>query len=176
MSIDIICVIEVVDESSAPWPWARLKLPRDYELFSAIAGVRSQPGEHHLFPPRGLPAIRSYVVHDYCFLQVVEDADVESPLNRGENVVPRSTADQWVRDGLANYIPNAYGVQNGFVSNKEWHTHSWLTLAELSQALDYAGLSTEDRSPEFRAALVAMDELSKTYGRDSVRLVFWFCN
>src|SRR5262249_18741043 len=100
--------------------------------------------------------------------------DANSKTNRGARFVTRTEADDLVQRGLAYYIPNALGEPNRFVPNGDWHTPSWLTLPEILQALDHAHVRLVDCSAEFRAAIVAMKELSNTFGRDSVRLVFWF--
>jgi hypothetical protein len=45
-----------------------------------------------------------------------------------------------------------------------------------ADALAHHGLSVEERSPQFRATLAAMEVLSTSYGAENVRLVFWFDN
>jgi hypothetical protein len=47
-------------------------------------------------------------------------------------------------------------------------------LNELKEAISHANLRLEDRSPEFRGVIAAMQSLSEAYGADNVRLIFWF--
>jgi len=173
MGCDMHGVIEFETHEGRVLPFARVWLGRDYRLYAALAGVRATPEERPLFPPRGLPAKRSYVIRDLYFHSVVDDARANDPSLRGEDFVTRSQADAMVNRG-AFYTPNAFGVPDSFVSKGDWHTPSWLTLAEIHKALEHAQLRLDECNGEFRAALAAMSELAKGCAPDSVRLVFWF--
>jgi hypothetical protein len=62
----------------------------------------------------------------------------------------------------------------GLLPDPDLHTPSWLNLNELKEAISHANLRLEDRSPEFRGVIAAMQSLSEAYGADNVRLIFWF--
>jgi hypothetical protein len=103
------------------------------------------------------------------------DEDENKPWLRGMNYVSRSLAEQWVNQKLAFYSIDPPGSPL-YVSNADYHTSSWLTLAELSAAIAHSGLLMEDLCVEFKAMLAAMTSLSRSSDPHSVRLVFWFDN
>jgi len=55
-----------------------------------------------------------------------------------------------------------------WVTQPDWHSHSWLTTAELIEVIG------EDIGPEYKAVIAAMQSLESS-GHEA-RLVFWFDN
>lgn len=62
----------------------------------------------------------------------------------------------------------AYEAEKKYVSNPDWHTHSWLTADEFAVAIEGSG------EPEYEAILAAMRSFEA--GGAQARIVFWFDN
>jgi hypothetical protein len=76
--------------------------------------------------------------------------------------------------GPRSFYVDRCGRPRAYVSNPDWHSQSWLNYDEVLAALAYHQLEVTERSPEFRAMLAALAELTRHFGTDKVRLVFWF--
>jgi|SRR5438132_3642319 len=176
MGCDIHAVIDYEDGRDQPWGFAdgEFWFPRDYGLFAALAGVRTGDKKGPLHPPRGLPPRFSTAVVKCFFQHVVEEGENIWPWPKGIDVVSRSKAEEWMQEGLSFFVEGPAGLRGRFVSDPERHTPSWLNLPEIEAALTHAGLRLAEQSPQFRAAVAALKELSRQYGTSKVRLVFWF--
>jgi hypothetical protein len=174
MGCDIHAFVEVQATAGGPfWPLfhGQARLPRDYPLFAAIAGVRgSSPPT---IPPRGIPPDVSEEVFDHYYMGVIDDADVFSFYRgfefltlaeaAGEVLLPRDTK----RSGIA--------ARYGYVPYPDWHTPSWLLLPEIEEVLRLAGLTPADLPPEYRLLLDTLASAERHLQARS-RLVFWFDN
>lgn len=130
---------------------------RDYGLFAKLAGVR---GEGAMFPVRGVPSGLSYEAQgDNAFF--VTDS-------KGDRYVSRDTAQGWVDRGISQWTDD----RECFVTDPDNHTHSWVTPAELRQALEAPG--PWPHGDEYWALLAALEELERR--GNTARVVFWFDN
>lgn len=156
------------EQWGAYWAFARLNIPRDPELFSAIALGDGSIADGLPYPPRGVPPDCSFEAREMFFApaaavrEFLAAAQVE-----GEELL---TLNEYVR-GFGEWAVVAYR-SDSFLPTPETHSHGWLNLQELGEALARRGLSVEKLSPAFRAVLAAMQELAREFGADKVRLVF----
>lgn len=151
---------------------------RDYRLFSALAGVRGPDEPGHLFPPRGLPNNISSGVSDRFFIPVVEDARALG-WGIGEHATP-SRAQVLTSTGesirlLTGMAAPLIPATHGYISRPDWHTPSWLELAEVTAALEHAGYPEDELQVDF---VLVLDWLRAIESRlaSQTRLVFWFDN
>lgn len=103
--------------------FGEIDLYRNYLMFSIMAGVR---GETVLFSPRGFPEKTSFRVTDDNFLFISD--------SKGEGFTDAETAKRWVKYG--SYYKYDINGNPAWVSNPDWHSHSWLTCSEFKQVLD----------------------------------------
>jgi hypothetical protein len=139
-----------------------------------------------LFPPRGIPPNPSYgVVVRYSH----PIADPKSGVIGGQEShglpgLPEVTAEEaarWVAEGWSHYYtppaPSHSRATNPVrVSHPDWRHASWLSLAEVYQALAHFGLEVARLSPEVGAILGVMEAFERRLGQGRTRLVFWFDN
>ena len=176
MGTDIHAVIEYEDEYGMVKAFAdgELEIPRDYNLFCALAFGDGGLVETILYPPRGLPSEYSDTVREAYFFFVRDSEDETRGARTGWSIT-REQADEWVREGYSSYIDVDW-KQRAYVNSPDLHTASYLNCHEIKAALKHYKLDIQMLSPVFQATLAAMDALSKTYGPEKVRLVFWFDN
>lgn len=109
---------------------ARINPGRNYLMFAVMAGVRApdEPENYCLFKPRGFPTDPAWYSNDDNYLYVKDEETNE------EGCCTREDAEKWVNSGHygCHYKKDVQGV-NRWVSHPDWHTHSWLTLAEFKQ-------------------------------------------
>jgi hypothetical protein len=178
MGADIHAFIEYDTERSGLCEFSRgqLVLPPDYDLFHALAGVRSQSEAQPLFLPRGLPERVSDEVMQTYFTSVFADEDVAArPRPRGVHYLLRSEFESdphYQRSERRGKIEDLHWL----VADPDWHTPSWLTYRQVLAALAHLGLSVDERSLQFRAVVAAMAAMADEVGPDRVRLIFWFDN
>ena len=150
--------------------FGRLDIPRDHELFSAIALGDGGVTDDMPYPPRGLPRDLSFDARDLFY---VEADEVKEHL---DDFLPDGGAEITSEQYAAGY--GAWAVEEyeagGGLPAPETYSHGWLNLDELKQALARRGLDVAGRSPAFRAASAAMEVLAEEYGAENVRLVFGF--
>lgn len=151
---------------------------RNYAMFGVLAGVRA-PGVA-LFTPKGMPfGPISYQTADDYWVNVASEAHPEWAEHDGFTSL--ETAERWVSSGSSIGQRDADGRLTR-VSGPDWHSHSWLTTAELAQAIDRYQFVARDRWPgddgnvpaEWAAMLAAMRALEAA-GK-LTRIVFWFDN
>jgi len=82
----------------------------------------------------------------------------------GEGCCTPSRAEAWVERGSSRYKD----AEKMFVSNPDWHSHSWLTTDEYASVVEGTG------EPEYEAILAAMRSFEE--GGAKARIVFWFDN
>jgi len=153
-------------ENRIAWDcFGELHIRRNYELFGALAGVRSdlEPPT----PPKGAPKDLSFWVKLKNLLYIVEDTELCAD---DEGCVKRSTAEKWVKSGSSEYNEN-----KTHVSHPDWHTHSWLDLHELKKAKKlYETQFDYGPGSELDAIIAVMESFEKS-GKFA-RFVFWFDN
>lgn len=138
-----------------------VEINRNYLLFGHLAGVRAQVDP--VAQPRGLPSDAGWFAK-YDAALLVLDGGVPSY----ERSVSRKQAEAWVASGKSKWVDGT-----GYISDPDWHTHSWLTLAECREALRRAAEVGGD-SLSMRG-VVAMMETWEAADCET-RLVFWFDN
>jgi hypothetical protein len=142
-------------------------LPRHYEVFAALAGVRCEAKP--LFPPRGIPSGLGAFGFRACYRQIVCHTDALG--YRGSNFVlpyevgkaevfPASVSERWGVSKLG-YILATMEVP------------SWLSLSELVAAVEHAGIRISELSVEYQFLISVMSNAEKLLSRMS-RIVFWF--
>lgn len=164
MGVAFYSVLEY-EQWDSYWSLGQLNIPRDPELFSAIAFGEGGVTEDMPYPPRGLPLDCS---SEACELFFTDSDVVEEYLKDEEEV----SLEEYV-EGFGEWALSEYRA-SGRLPLPETYNHSWLNLNELKQSLAYRDLSIDKLSPAFRAALAAMQELAEAYGAEKVRLVFGF--
>lgn len=136
---------------------------RDYWLFTLLADVR---GSGALIEPRGMPDDAGWYAADDNQLYITE--------TEGDDYVTMEEAQRYVSYG-SKFI-NGHDGKPVWVTNPDWHSHSWLTVDELQQVFDaYNKKHGELVGLEYRAMLDAMRTLENG-GNNDVRVVFWFDN
>lgn len=171
MGCDIHAFIEIDHGQADLWPFGEFHFPRSYRLFSALAGVRTRDDETPLYPARGLPDSISYEVIAKFYQRIVPDDQSQHAWMRGIDFVTESEANETLKlDKSKLCIVN----KQRFLADPDWHDPSWLTHQEILDALAHHGIPIDELSIEFKTAMEAMLMLSKHYGTNKVRLVFWF--
>ncbi|HZS08671.1 MAG TPA: hypothetical protein VFD58_27805 [Blastocatellia bacterium] len=170
MGVAIHIVIEAQDDNGE---WSAITddlwVPRDYELFSAIAFGEDGGGHGIPYPPRGIPEDHSLGTRLRYF-----DPDKKSirVMNRRTWTFEEESSPAKIRKwlvGVHKEVFKKYGLLPG-----DWVDASWLNLAELEEAMDYGVVKREGLSTEFLKILSKMSRAAKKSGKDKVRMVFWF--
>lgn len=158
MGCDIHCYIEYKSPNTDDWSdfGGRINPGRNYDLFAKLAGIRNYDEVEPVVKPRGYPedAAASARLDQWLYV-------TNSP---GEGYVSVERAECWVENGASKYQDS----DKAFVSNPDWHTHSWLTTGEYATAIEGSG------EPEYEAILAAMRSFEA--GGFQSRVVFWFDN
>jgi len=164
MGCDIHVVIECERWDSFWSSFGEIDLPRDYDLFSAIAFGDGGITDSLPYPPRGLPSDVSLKTHGLFYMDGQEYKDLMKSHGIEEKIDPE-IMEEWERKEY---------LSTGAVIAPDWHTPSWMNLTEFKASLEQGGITTDKQSPEIRATLSAMEALADAYGIEKVRLIFWF--
>lgn len=141
---------------------------RNYELFSILSrGVRGDNTRG--FITRGLPKVLGYVSeHD----NKIFVTDTPNP-NDYTYSVTSNKAKEW-NQRLGCVLDERDG-EIVYVSDPDFHSHSWLTTQELAKAFSiYKHKTKYSVGTEYKALLASMRAIEKD-GFDA-RVVFWFDN
>ena|SRR6478752_3461864 len=152
MGCDIHMYVEYKRKDSDRWSYfgKRINPGRNYRIFTNLASVRGESDNK----PKGMPEDAGYASRNDNIMYI---SDVES-----ENSVTREKANRWVNDGYSKIVDEKW------VTNPDWHSHSWATIEEMKSALG------DSEEPEYRALIAAMESF-RLSGYD-VRVVYWFDN
>ena len=165
MGCDIHCYIEYKDGDSFNDFGGRINPGRNYEMFELMAGVRGEVA-NALIEPRGMPqdagSSARYDNTHFIYKGATDDHSIEP-----------EKAEKWVKDGIAEYIYDNQGKPT-WVTNPDWHSHSWLTTAEFAKVLRSYKAKAPYSVVEYEAILAAMQSFEDA--GFSARLVFWFDN
>lgn len=136
-------------------------LPRDYEFFSKIAGVRGEC--ESFFEPRGLPEDVNYVISSENNIYIYNSDSDDS--------CTKEMAERWVASGISEYTNEGKSV-----TNPDHHSHSWLNKDELEEAIDYVNTKCGLGSVSVQYEMIF--EVLKKFEEKGckVRFVFWFDN
>lgn len=171
MGCDIHAFLEIESGTAGEYDSlyeVQFHLPRHYELFAALAGVRGELKP--LYPPRGIPTGLGVYGFHVCYRQVVCHTDALG--YRGSNfVLPYEV-------GRAQILPGSIGERwgaskLGYVINNAMEAPTWLLLSELEAVTEYAGLHADELPAEYRFLLSTMAAAEATFGRRT-RIVLWF--
>ena len=153
-------------------------MPRNYDLFAALAGVRADEGFTPKFPPRGIPANVSQHVSDRYFMPVISDEQAATwgigeyaTTEYARELVERQLS-SWLLLGTTTPLCPSTG---GYISNPDWHSPSWLTTPEVAEALAHARYPIAQLALEFRLLLEYLQKYAAETDR-TARIVFWFDN
>ncbi|WP_165074686.1 hypothetical protein [Paludisphaera rhizosphaerae] len=170
MGCDIHCCIEYASRPSSddslwdytPFAW-EINLGRDYDLFALLAGVRGRDGVVPVCEPKGLPedVSTAFLLHSSYKI------DDELAALEVDGYCSREEAEQWVQEG------SSLSVGETAVTNPDWHSISWLNVAELQEVQRRYRLLHDADHLKLSAVIAAMGALDNQQGGRS-RLVFWF--
>lgn len=168
MGCDIHCYIEYKNKDSDKDFWqyfgGRINPGRNYLLFSKLAGVRGGEDAAPKYPPRGMPNTPARESFSGNVMYISEE--------EGEGHIDKKTAERWVASECSRYQYNSLG-NPVWVTNPDWHSHSWLLTHELEEVLGSV-VPLEIVGVEYAAILAAMKAIeSRGF---TARLVFWFDN
>jgi len=144
----------------------RINTGRQYGIFAKLAGVRNYYEIVPIVSPRGLPDKLGYEAEGDSRLYISGET--------GEGHCTPENAARWVKDGGCQYVDDKDG-KHIWVTHPDWHSHSWVTAAELEQVLqDPKVQASKENDSSYFALLAAMKELE--HCGKIVRFVFWFDN
>jgi hypothetical protein len=146
-------------------------IPRDYHLFAVLAGVRSYDKITPRYEPRGIPEIASPDIINAYYINILDDENERLE----EADVSREQAEEWLSSGLS-HIRDSWIKKIGFVSNPEYHTPSWLYRDEIIKSFDDTYYKLQDMPYEFQVIVELLESLERYFGKNRVRVVFWFDN
>ncbi len=136
MGCDIHCYIEYREKDVDDKNWrgfgGHINPGRNYGLFRLMAGIRSRDSENGLFKPKGLPEDIGHETSLDNFRYISDDEKCTCGESRS---VTSKKAEYWVKSGYSIYQNNVNGIPT-WVSNPDWHSHSWLSLSEYRQVLE----------------------------------------
>lgn len=158
MGCDIHCYVEYKGVNRDRWSHfgGRINPGRNYDLFARMAGVRSDGVIVPVAPLRGFPDDAAYAATHGNWIFICDHPD--------ENCCTKERAEYYFQCCGSRYK----NEERKFVSNPDWHSHSWLTPDEFEAAIK------ESCGPEYMAILAAM-RCFESLGYQA-RLVFWFDN
>jgi len=107
----------------------RINPGRNYAMFSLMADVRNYGDEKLpvLVEPRGMPDDVSYTASNDNRIYISE--------TKSEDYVSMETAKRWVESGSSKFINDNDGNPT-WVTQPDWHSHSWLTTSEFESVLN----------------------------------------
>lgn len=146
---------------------------RDYELFTALAGIQNYDDRPVLYPPRGFPGDVSTFVLSRYYSRIIPD-DAGDDLKLGVK--------WWCYDSDALEYAEKYGVEivniygTRLIANNAVHSPSYLDRLEILQSLDYSGYNQGEAPIEFLMLMDILTAIDNRYGCDTSRIVFWFDN
>lgn len=165
MGSDIHAYVEQKEHDNW-WHLASVSAGRNYEMFGLLAGVR---GSKPLYPPKGIPDDIGWVVQEEYTLWVTDNI-----CDCGERRCTPADAERWVRSGSSKW----YDDKCHWVTHPDWHTPSWLTMAELENVIEKFDQLYYDETHTPSRRYVAIHGMMAEMERHCIqtRFVFWFDN
>lgn len=146
-------------------------IPRDYRLFGALAGVRLREGESSMIEPRGIPEDACDLIRNQ-FCQIVTPDKRLEYFDMGYNVIRESQ----IGDRQAEARPcELLGTAN-WLQDADFHSISYLSLAEINQCLAFRDIQHDQLSAEFLCLTDSLQSLNLRFSDSVSRLVFGFDN
>lgn len=160
------------DASRTEWRhFAGVFLPRNYQVFGHMAGVRT--GATPVAEPRGFPEDADWTTRDAYCLHVRYDKSERDELQPTECLPAH--AEKWLAGRSRTVVDKQSKDGDGryhLISHPDWHTPSWLSAHEFLEALRRAG----NVQKQYQATLAAMWPLLDEEIGEHARIVFWFDN
>ena len=103
---------------------------RNYAMFGLMANVRNCYSDGKLpvlVEPRSMPEDAGYTATDDNRIYISE--------TKSEDYVSMETAKRWVESGSSKFINDNDGNPT-WVTQPDWHSHSWLTTSEFENVLN----------------------------------------
>jgi len=112
------------DGNPHAWHLAHFSIHRASWLFGILAGVRCDEvqGQKPVSPPKGLPERISYQVKCKAHLVVLDQDETQE-----DGTCTRKDAERWG----GHYVDE----DKKWVDHPDWHSHSWLSLEEVEEAI-----------------------------------------
>jgi hypothetical protein len=186
MGCDIHCYVEYTnkkdDDATSEWRsfLPRVNPGRDYLLFANIAGVRVD-NINPVVELRGVPEDAGWRAK-WDNYYIINDEDAERCEDHDENRYVRlATAKEWESYGYSKIVYGT-GKSDPYIQSPDHHSHTWLTVDELEEALNRTDNHPERSKSlgfgkvdaEYRALVAAMRVLEENGFR--TRMVIWFDN
>jgi hypothetical protein len=134
---------------------------RNYAMFGLMANVRNCYSDGKLpvlVEPRGMPEDAGYTATDDNRIYISE--------TKSEDYVSMETAKRWVESGSSKFINDNDGNPT-WVTQPDWHSHSWLTTSEFESVLNkYLELETGWHK-------VRVEEHNKMVERENIQPDSW---
>lgn len=148
-----------------------IHMPRNYNLFGIMAGVREGEGNKALFYPRGLPDDVGFYTREANINYPVDVFDGE---DLDQNECTLIDAKRWVESGFSQWVEGGRMGQKA-VTNPDWHSHSWLNIGEFRACLNKLdAMDPEADFVEYLALYASMGAFEES--NCETRIVFWFDN
>jgi hypothetical protein len=109
----------------------RINPGRNYAMFGLMADVRNHYSDGNLpvlVEPRGMPDDAAYYAKYDNQLYICENPTEENDVNAEK-------AKRWVEQAVSKYI-NGHDGKPTWVTNPDWHSHSWLTASEFESIIN----------------------------------------
>ncbi|WP_254513928.1 hypothetical protein [Anatilimnocola floriformis] len=178
MGTDIHMYAEFEEENGAYQAIAdgEFWMPRDYDLFAALAGVRGREKIPPKFPQRGIPANVSADTASHFYLPVMS-AERAAAWGVVEYFTPEEARELEAQQ-RASWLPEGTTIPwiaspEGHLTNPGRHSPSWLTAAEVVEALSHAKYPLAQCPRELRLLLEYLQKYTAETNRIA-RIVFWF--
>ena len=141
MGCDIHLYIEYKSKDGYDPAWqgfgGNINPGRNYAMFALMADVRNCYSDGKLpvlVERRGMPDDAGYTATDDNRIYISE--------TKSEDYVSMETAKRWVNSGSSKFINDKDGNPT-WVTQPDWHSHSWLTTSEFESVLNkYLELET----------------------------------
>jgi hypothetical protein len=134
---------------------------RNYAMFGLMANVRNCYSDGKLpvlVEPRSMPEDAGYTATDDNRIYISE--------TKSEDYVSMETAKRWVESGSSKFINDNDGNPT-WVTQPDWHSHSWLTTSEFESVLNkYLELETGWHK-------VRVEEHNKMVERENIQPDSW---
>ena len=180
MGCDIHLLIEYDEGGDSPFSQedlisqfgeGEIDISRNYFVFNALAGVRGDDLPDPIISPWGIPKIISHEAITSNYSYVIDEGEKIYD----DNYELRSHAEDYVKNGYSHYRDHL-NKKNGWVSNPDWHSASWLTYRELKAVLDVEYIEEKYFPKELEVVIGTLEVIERLYGPNRSRVIFWFDN
>jgi len=151
---------------------AELDLGRNYEIFGILGQVRGG-NNTSICDGRGIPRDLGVYSKMAVHLKVVEDNGYDGSYEAERREVDRTDAEMWVSRGHSKWLDEGNGPVDKWVTDPDFHNHSWCTPHELEQCLHGGFIEFSNMNNiDYSSTLFLMKYIEAM--ENEVRLVYWF--